>query len=172
MIPFDEAKQEVEVTSRRIALLHLSYAKTLIEELGEEKGIELIAKAIEDYGTRIGKKTREDVLNLGLKPDPKNFGAGRSLRLPKFGMHERRETVEVGGEPRRRAYGCVLAKLWKEYGEEKIGRLYCDVDIAKYRAYNPDYELVHIRTIPDGDEYCEFAVRPKRQRKVMNKGRV
>lgn len=164
MIPLDEARREVEVTSRRIALLHLSYAKTLIEELGEERGMELIAKAIEDYGTRIGKKTREDVIKQGLEPEPRNFSAGESLRLPKFGMHERYETVEVDGEPRRRAYGCVLAKLWKEYGEEKVGRLYCNVDIAKYRAYNPNYELVHIKTIPDGDEYCEFAIRSTKEK--------
>ena len=45
MIPFEETKREIEITSRRIALLHLSYAKTLIEELGEEKGREMIAKA-------------------------------------------------------------------------------------------------------------------------------
>ncbi len=165
MIPLDEAKREVEAASRRIALLHLSYAKTLIEELGEERGIELIRKAIEDYGTRIGEKTREDVLKKGLPPDPKNFSAGESLRLPRFGMCEKYEVVEVGGELRRRVHGCILAKLWREYGEERIGRLYCDVDVAKYRAYNPDYELIHLKTLPDGDEYCEFVVRPAKGRK-------
>lgn len=97
-------KREVEAANRRIALLHLSYTKTLIEELGEEKGMELIAKAIENYGTWIGKKTREDVLNKGLALDLKNFGAGESLRLPKFGLYEEYETVEVGGELRRRVW--------------------------------------------------------------------
>lgn len=160
MIPLDEAKREVEITSRRIALLHLSYAKTLVEELGEEKGRELIAKAIKDYGIRIGEKTRKEVLDQGLEPTPENFSAGKSLRIPKFGMHDRIETVEVDGEPRRRAYGCVLGKLWKEYGEEKLGRLYCYVDPAKYMAYNPNFKLIHIKVVPEGHEYCEFAVRP------------
>lgn len=160
MIPLDEAQREVAITSRRIALLHLSYAKTLVEELGEEKGTELIEKAIKDYGIRIGEKTRKEVLNQSLEDTPENFSAGKSLRVPKFGMHDLIETVEVDGESRMRAHGCVLGKLWKEYGEEKLGRLYCYVDPAKYMAYNPNYKLIHIKALPDGHKFCEFAVRP------------
>jgi len=159
-IPTDDAKRAIESASRRIALLHLSYAKTLIKELGEEKGRELIAKAVKDYGTRIGEKTREEVRGQGLEPTPENFSAGMSYALPKFGMHERFETVKVKGEPRIRAYGCVLAKVWKEYGEEKIGRLYCYMDVAKYMGYNANCKLIHTKTVPDGDAYCELAVRP------------
>ncbi len=159
-ITLDEAKQEVEITSRRIALLHLSYAKTLIRELGEEKGMELISKAIKDYGIRIGEKTKKEVLDKGLELTPENFSYGRSLGTPKFGMNDKAETVEVDGESRSRVYGCVLGKLWKEYGEEKIGRLYCYVDPAKYMAYNPNYKLVHVKAVPEGHEYCEFVVRP------------
>ena len=159
-ISLEEAKKQVEIASRRIALLHISYARTLVEELGEEEGMGLIAKAIRDYGVRIGERTRKEVLDRGLEPTPENFGAGRHLSVPRFGMHERSERVWVGGERRRKAYDCVLAKLWKECGEEKLGRLYCYVDVAKYMAYNPNYKMVHIGTVPDGDEYCEFAVRP------------
>ncbi len=167
MISLNEAKREVEVTSKRIALLHLSYAKILIEELGEEKGRELIAKAIKDYGVRIGQRTKKEVTDKDLKPASENFSLGESLRVPKFGMHDRIETVEVDGESRSRMYGCVLGKLWKEYGEEKLGRLYCYVDPAKYMAYNPNCKLIHVKALPDGDKYCELAVRPttKRERR-------
>ena len=160
VIPFEEAKQAVESASRRVALLHLSYVKTLIAELGVKKGNELIVKAIKDYGIRIGEKTKREILDQGLEPLPKNFSAGKSYAIPRFGMHERIETVEVEGEPGIRAYGCVLAKVWREYGEEKLGRLYCYMDVAKYMAYNPNYKLAHTRAIPDGDDYCELVVRP------------
>lgn len=160
MIPLDEAKRAVGSASRRIALLHLSYARTLIEELGEEKGMELIAKAIKDYGIRIGEKTSKEVLSQGLESTPENFSAGMSYGLPKFGMHERFETVKVKGEPRIRAYGCVLAKVWKEYGGEKLGRLYCYMDVAKYMGYDANYKLIHTKTVPDGNGYCELVVRP------------
>jgi hypothetical protein len=56
MIPLDEAKRAIASVSRRVALLHLSYAKAIIEELEEERGLEVIAKAIKDYGAKIGEK--------------------------------------------------------------------------------------------------------------------
>jgi hypothetical protein len=173
MIPLKEAKQAIASASRRIALLHLSYAKTLIEELGEEKGLELIAKAIRDYGIRIGEKTRKEVLNQGLEPTPENFNVGESYRLPMFGMHDKIEIVKVDNEQRIRTFGCVLAKVWQEYGEEKIGRLYCYMDVAKYMGYNPKYKQIHTKTIPDGDAYCELAVRPttEKEREVFSQGK-
>lgn len=160
VVPLEEAEREVEAACRRIALLHLSYAKTLIEEFGEKKGTELAIKAIKDYGTRIGEKTREEVIKKGLEPTPDNFNVGESLKVPKFGIQDITETVEVDGEKRLRTFGCALAKLWKEYGEEKTGRLYCYVDTAKYIAYNHNYKMIHIKAQLDRDECCEFAVRP------------
>jgi hypothetical protein len=39
-VPREEASHEVEVAMTRLALLHLSFSKTLIEEFGMEKGRE------------------------------------------------------------------------------------------------------------------------------------
>ena len=33
-VPLSEAKRQVEVTSQRLALLHLSFARAIIDELG------------------------------------------------------------------------------------------------------------------------------------------
>jgi hypothetical protein len=107
----------------------------------------------------IGQEVREKVLSQGLPPLPENYGKGVSRDLPRFGMHERVEEVEVDGETRIRAYGCVLAEVWKRYGKDKLGRLYCYVDLAKYMAYNPEYKLAHAKAVPDGDSYCEFCIR-------------
>ena len=159
-IPLAEAKQAVELTARRIGLLHLSFARTLVDELGERKGKELIMKAIEDYGKRVGKEVRKGVIDQGLDPIPENYGTGKSRDLPEFGMHESKEGVEIDGEKRMRAYGCAMAKVWNEYGENELGRFYCYVDPAKYMAFNPSFKLIHIKTLPDGDEYCELTVRP------------
>lgn len=159
-VPYEEARRGIESASRRIALLHLSYAKTLVEELGCEKGKKIIAKAIKHYGIRIGKRTKEEVTAKGLELLPRNFDFGTSYGLPSFGMHDKIEKVNVGKEQRMKYYGCVMAKVWREYGEEKLGRLYCYMDVSKYMGYNPNYKFVHTKTMPDGDSYCEFAVRP------------
>lgn len=156
-----EAAHEVEITARRIALLHLAFAKTLVNELGDEEGKKIILKAIKYYGKLVGEEMKNKVHGLGLETTPENYGIGDSRDLPKYGMHERKEVFETDGRNRRRSFGCVLAKLWREYGEEELGRLYCYVDLAKSMYYNPDYKLVHTKCMPERqDEECEFDMLP------------
>ncbi|MFP3144681.1 MAG: L-2-amino-thiazoline-4-carboxylic acid hydrolase [Caldisphaera sp.] len=159
-VPIEEAKNEIAITSRRIALLHLAYAEEIINELGEEKGMKLIQKAIKNYGIKIGEKTKEEVVNMKLPLTPENFDLGRYYGVPLYGMHDKVEEKKVNDETHLFAYGCVLAKTWHEQKADKLGRLYCYVDVAKYMAYNPDYKLVHLKTIPDGDNFCEFIIKP------------
>ena len=154
-VTLEEAKEQVRRVCVRLGLLHLSFAKTLINELGEEKGKELVLKAIKDYSVRIGEQVKANASAQGLDNNPANFKDD----LPAYGMHERAESVEVDGEKRRRAYGCVMGKVWNELGEGKLGRLYCYVDVGKYMAFNPNFKLMHTKALPDSDEYCELAVR-------------
>ena len=155
-VALEDAKEQVRKVCRRLGLLHLSFAKTLIEELGREKGEQLLLKAIKNYGIRIGEEVRARVLAEGLDDNPVNYRED----LPLYGMHEGKETVEVEGEKRTRMYGCVMAKVWNELGAGQLGRFYCFVDPAKYMSFNPDFKLIHIKSLPDGDDYCEFALRP------------
>ena len=156
MVPLEEAKEQVGRVCRRLGLLHLAFARTLVDELGEEKGRQLILKAIKAYAAMIAEEVKRDVIARGMDTTPQNYQED----LPLYGMHDKLETVEVEGEPMVRAHGCVMAKVWREYGEDRLGRLYCYVDPAKYMVFNPDFKLVHTRSIPDGDEYCELVVRP------------
>ncbi|MCK5766917.1 MAG: L-2-amino-thiazoline-4-carboxylic acid hydrolase [Candidatus Atribacteria bacterium] len=155
MVDLEEAEEQVRKVCKRLALLYLSYTKTIINELGDKEGTKLVLKAIKDYGVRIGEEIKENVFASGINNDVKNYKED----LPLYGMHDGAEKVEVNGEKRIKAFGCVMGKLWKELGEDKIGRLYCYVDPAKYMAYNPDFKLVHLKSIPDGDKCCEFTVK-------------
>lgn len=159
VVSLKEAVEAVESTARRVALLHLAYARTLMDELGEKKGRELITKAIREFGVRIGEKTKQEVIAQGLKPTVENFGAGKSYAVPRFGMSERGEITKTMDETRGRVYGCTLAKVWKEYGEEKLGRLYCYVDPAKFMGYDLNYKQIHTKTVLDDNECCEMMMR-------------
>lgn len=160
-VPREEAEKEVEMASKRIALLHLAYAKTIVNELGNEEGKKLVLKAIKYYGKLVGEKVKNDVKAQGLEIIPENYGVGISRNLPKYGMHDKKETFETNGRKRRRSFGCVLGKLWREYGEENLGRLYCYVDLAKSLYYNPYFKLVHTKCMPEReDEECEFDILP------------
>lgn len=155
-VSLEEAREQVGKVCRRLGLLHLSFAKTLIAELGEEKGRHLVLKAIKDYGTRIGHEVKGKAIAQGLTDSPVNYKED----LPLYGMHERKETVEVDGEERTRMYGCVMGNVWNELGAGELGRLYCYVDPAKYMSFNPNFKLVHTKVLPGGDDCCELALRP------------
>jgi len=155
-VTLEEAEEQVRKVCVRLASLHISYARTLVDELGEEKGKRLILKAIKDYGTRTGEKAKAVAIAQGLDNNPENFKDD----LPMYGMHTGREMTEVAGERRSRAYGCVMGEVWNELGEGELGRLYCYVDPAKYMAFNPDFKLIHLKALPDGEKYCELVVRP------------
>lgn len=162
MISMQEASRQVELVCRRLGLLHLAYARALVEELGEGAGARLASKAIKRYAQWIGSAKSEKAEEAGLQRSPETF-AGLS-DLPSFGMHARYEELEVEGEARSRAYSCVMGQVWLEMGEERLGRLYCYVDPASSMALNRDFKLVHTKTLPDGDPFCEFAFRPTSER--------
>jgi len=158
MISKEEAFSQLKSMITRTALVHYAFAKTIIDELGKEKGKELTKKAIRLYGEMVGKKVREKTLAKGLPTLAENF----QNDLPSLGWADR-EKVVVEGEKRARVHTCYLAEAWKELGVPEIGRLYCFVDQAKYEAYNPELECVHTKNVLDGDPYCELAVRTKKK---------
>lgn len=158
MVPLDKAKEDVIIMARRVGLLFYHFARTLIKELGEERGRDLISKAIESYGVECGRLARATVEGLGLPVTLENYSLGRDL--PSVGWE--RGVVEVPGEPpRRRVYRCPIADAFFEVGDPRLGRMYCYVDQAKYRAYNPRIECIHTKNLLDGDECCELAFREK-----------
>lgn len=154
VVPLKESMDQVAVAVTRLALMHLAFSKTLVEALGEEKGKELIIKSILEYGKRVGERTKHG-----------------HQGLPYYGIHDRyvyagkeyfdtrKKPIPDGGEwdySLYRVYGCILAKVFREYGENELGRLYCYVDSAKSMAADRNLKLVHTACEPCGDEYCAF----------------
>jgi hypothetical protein len=160
MITREEAFRQVKSMITRAALIHYAFTKTLVDELGEKKGKALAKKAIELYGREVGKRVKNQTLARGLPLTRDNFQDD----LPDLGWAER-EKVEVEGEKRSRVYTCHLAEVWQELGVPELGRLYCFVDQAKYQAFNPKLQCVHVKNVLDGDAYCELAVRTKKKRR-------
>jgi nitroreductase len=137
-------------------MIYHYFCETLVEELGLERGTELIRKAVDAYGERIGQEAREKALEKGLTLTPENFESD----LPDEAWIT--EEVIVDGEERMRIYHCPLASEWMEWGDPGKARLYCSVDQAKMKGFNPEYEYIHVKNVLDGDHYCELAVRRKK----------
>ena len=157
MIPKKDAFKQVKSMIDRAALIHYAFTKTLVDELGDKKGKELARKAIQLYGEMVGKKVKDKTMAKGLPLQPENFQDD----LPALGWADR-EKVVVEGERRSRVNTCYLAKVWQELGVPELGRIYCFVDQAKYEAFNPEFECVHVKNVLDGDPYCELAVRRRK----------
>lgn len=133
-VPLSEAENEVKVVTQRLALLHLSYAKTLVEEFGWERGKMLILRSMKRYGVYVANWT----------------GAGHQ-GLPRYGFWERRE-----GRPDL----CELGKVMIELGEPELGALYCLIDPAKTMAADPGRKMIHTKCMILGDDECRFAIVP------------
>jgi len=158
VISLEEAKHQVALASRRLGLLHLAFAEVLVKEMGEEEGKKCVARAIKEYSRKIGNAKRDKVNAMGLDPSAETFFEVSDL--PNIGMHEGIEEIEVDGERRIRAHGCVMGRVWKELGADELGRIYCYVDPASSMALDRRCKYVHTKALPDGDEYCELVMRP------------
>jgi hypothetical protein len=128
VVTLKEAKEQVEIAMTRVALLHLGFSRTLVEELGEKKGKDLIIKSILEYGKLVGEGIR----------------VGRA-DLPKYGVFENKEG---------KIYDCIMPKVFRQHKNEDLGRLYCYVDPAKKMAVNPTRKIIHTKFPLCGDEYC------------------
>jgi hypothetical protein len=137
-VSLTEAENEVKVVTQRLAVLHLAYARTLVDAFGWRRGKQLVLNAIKEYGRRIAERTQQGYQSL-----------------PKYGFSERRE-----GRPPL----CELGKIVRDSGELDIGSLYCYVDAAKTMFANPAEKMVHTLCLTVGDTHCEFTTVPSTAR--------
>ena len=137
LVPLTEAKAQVEAAIARIALLHLAFSRIFVEEFGSEKGKELITKSILQYGRWVGERMKRGLLD---------YPSAR------YGAYVERDHGKV--------YDCILARIFREYGELGLGGLYCYVDPAKTMAADPTVKLIHNDCAACGDDYCTFAELP------------
>ncbi len=155
VVPLSEAIDQVEIAMIRLALMHLSFSKTLVKELGEEKGKELIIRSIMEYGRMISNRTKEG------HPDLSNYGVHRKY------VYEGKEYVDVR-ELLKQAdikeldfskleiYDCILSQIFMEQNEEDLGKLYCYVDAAKSMATDPKHKAIHTKCTLCGDDFCQI----------------
>ena len=135
LVPLEEAIKEVETAITRLALLHLSFSKILVEEFGDKRGSELVIKSIMEYGRRIN-----EVVSKG------------GDDLPKWGVYSGEVYQDEDG--RYHVTGCNLAKVFKQSNELNLGCLYCYVDAAKSMDADPMKKLIHTSCEACGDDHC------------------
>lgn len=157
-VSLEEASAQVRVTAVRLALMHLAYASTIVDELGDDKGKKLIRKAMMEYGRLVGERNKaggQDLPFYGLHEsyEYKDQDYIDSRELPK-------EDVHGWSWDHFKVHGCVLSQVFKEYGQEELGRLYCYVDAAKSMSADPERVLIHTACEVCDDDHCAFELVP------------
>ena len=154
-VPFEEAKEQVEIAMIRLALMHLSYSKVLVQEFGEEKGKQLILKSIMEYGNRAGKRALDGHRDLS------HYGVHSKYVYQDKEYTDARDAIHLIQEDdfdfsKLEIHGCTLAKIFKEYEEEDLGKLYCYIDAAKSMTTNSSTKAIHTKCVLCGDDYCQI----------------
>jgi len=141
----DEAEEQIRRLGRLFGLLFYHFSDLLVEELGEQRGRELVKKAVKQFGLDRARRIREKVLAMGLEPTLENYR--KAADLP-----------EIGWGGKTRESHCPFAEVWFEKGAVDLCKLYCDVDIWKYVGYNPDIKVKRKAWILEGDRDCRYEV--------------
>ena len=120
-------------------------AKTLIEELGEEKGKELFIKQVYKMGKNMGEQDRKYIASQGKEANLDEWFEGLdessifsfAWKYGKKDISKDEVVVEY--------LQCPFAEGFKAYGSEgvEIGEWFCEnIDNALTQGYNPKYEGV------------------------------
>ena len=166
VMPVGEAREQILTMVERVAMVHYHFATAIIRELGEEKGRRLIADAIDGYGREVGERHRDKVIAAGLAPNCENYRAVPDLARLAWSP-ESMPRMEINGQERP---VCPLAKYWIEKGAREVGRLYCGVDQAKYRAFDPECECRHLQNVLDGDDGCQVVANKRSEWEKIDGG--
>jgi hypothetical protein len=127
-------------------------ARELEQILGRKKALEIMGKAREKYMVELTKKERGAIRNFAdfkAKEKAENaspyFSHTLTLSYPE----------ETANKLTLHVTECLWAKVFKEMNANDLGYvLFCQPDFAYAQACNPKIKMKRIKTLMQGDDYC------------------
>jgi predicted ArsR family transcriptional regulator len=147
------------IERRRIEAEIIKYIyDAIVEDSGEEKAKEIIAKAIQktalDAGVKAALKENNKTGTRSLAAIQHLWSAGGALKLKVIELTD--ETYSYVVEH------CAYAKMYKEMGINDLGLIVsCLRDSAFIEGYAPDLKMERPQTIMEGKSTCEFHYKVK-----------
>ena len=154
-------KERAELSGRTItsmpALMGQMFAvlaKTVIDEVGVEKGEAIIKKAVEDFGQTRGQRIAEKVKARGLALSFKNFLV--HMDLDTSAANTSVPNIE-GKDLTLTINRCFIRDGACDLGLERYFHYYCKwIDRAILFGYNPDLTIEITKFLSGGDDACFF----------------
>jgi hypothetical protein len=139
---YEKAKNSVK--------LAVYFAKQMIAELGEEKALDIIGRAYQNYSNDhflepyldVPLEERFPKFKESLKEDAKN----RDI----FDIVE-----ESDNHIKLRFNRCPTYEVYRDYGIPEVCKKYCDGDFEAFRKVHPKLKVVREHEIAYGDDYCD-----------------
>ena len=112
-----------------------------------------VARAISRLGEERGRRIRERVDADGQAPTLDNLYKYYDLPIGE-GWESTVERTDTGHV--ETVTYCPLAEVWRELGAPDRDVLYCDIDMAIIRGYNPDIRIERCESLLAGDGRCVY----------------
>lgn len=144
------------------AQLFACMSKQIIEELGPEKGEELIKKAVVNFGRQRGSRIAERVKAQGKPLSFKNWLTYTDIDSGNFPVSPKSEN----GDLLAPVTDCSFNKAAEQWDMVEYSSLYCKyADYAILEGYNPDVKLVLEQRHAKGKDHCLFRYIMKEENK-------
>jgi len=148
----------MRMTAQDHALLFAALSKSMIQEVGLEKGELLIRQGVREYGRGRGRRMALRAKKYGHSLTMDNYFAYGEWAVPKNEMHFK--FVEKTPHARMQIYRCPWYETWKENQALEFGKYFCqEIDEALVHGFNPDLVLEVHSTRTNGGECCDFIFR-------------
>jgi hypothetical protein len=137
------------------ALLFAWIAQAIEEQVGQQKGEDVIRKTVRQYGEERGRR-------MLLRAQAKKHALSmiNYLGYREYNISPGVMDLKISSKPPHAMFStstCPWHKAWEENGLMSVGKLYClEIDQALLRGFNPNLQLEVIGTLPAGDPRCEF----------------
>lgn len=139
-----------------MAKLFAIVANEVIEELGEDKGRELIKRGVWKFGLMRGQNIRQAVLDSGNELNLESFN--NFSDLPASNAWDATADISDNVLIEQTRY-CPYAKAWKELGLENVGKLYCYQDEAVVAGFFDSASFKHTKIFSDNEDgHCESVI--------------
>ena len=135
------------------AKLYINIAREVESRFGND-GKDAIREGLRNFSLERGRNIRKIVQSKNLPLNMDNYYGNFDNSLAEAGFNMNLDLRDWKAEGV--VSHCPFAEIWKEMGEEELGRIYCEVDHAMLEGYNPELKLERPENILEGSNNCVF----------------
>lgn len=139
--------------------LYYAFAKGIIDQLGNEKGKELIISCIKKYAKMRGEAVAEYVKENNLSHNVENFVKYYDSPWSEIQKACLSTFPDQSLNASEGTTFCPYYEIWRRQPDGKeIGLIYCEeFHKAMWKAYHPDLKVDQDKIMTRGDDMCTFA---------------